>query len=121
MLLDPRENSRRLSMCSCTHLPAGRQYFLGAGCGLKDPSAFKLGEILFEEFELAALAAGPLPGFVGPQLYAPDLAGDGLGQIRELQAADAFVRGKTLPQEGEMEPGRTVCPGGLPTWAVVSV
>ena len=67
------------------------QIFIGAWVGEK-----LLGAAAgFNPLVGAAGAAGP--GFLGPQVDAADLAGDRLGQVAELQAADSLVAGHPQP------------------------
>src|SRR3954470_1238 len=51
-----------------------------------------LSEIFFEELERHTLAAGSTMTLDLSQLDAPDLSGNGLGQVREFDSTDPFVR-----------------------------
>src|SRR5690554_2393945 len=64
----------------------------------------QVGEVLLPELQRPALVPGLLRLGLA-QLHPADLARDGLGQVGELQAADALVGGQPLPGEGEDVPG----------------
>src|SRR5215472_18829255 len=68
-------------------------------------NCFEAGEVLFPELGDAARAGSgraAMPvGLLGPQFHPPDLAGDRLRQVGELQPPHPLVGGQQLPGVGE--------------------
>src|SRR5437867_3792115 len=64
----------------------------------------ELGKVLLVERQGRPDPAGPGGALPGAELHPPDLPGDGLGQLGELQPPNALVRGQALPHVAEDVP-----------------